>query len=105
MLTPSHLAVLRAALQFGDEEMSPHDPAVAAAYFDEPTGDGQWIQPTVTYLRSHLPTCQLRYAACSADGETLVSPQLFLTPEEARKAPPSETAAIATVLIFPETTG
>lgn len=103
MLTPSHLAVLRAALQFWDEEMSPHDPAVDAAYFDEPIGDGQWIKPAITYLRTQFATCQLRYAACSPDGETWVSPQFFLTPEEARKVFPSETAAIATVLIFPET--
>jgi hypothetical protein len=101
MLTASHLAVIRAALQFWDEEMSPHDPAIYEGYFDEPIGNGGWVKPAVTALRAQLSACRLCYIPYSLEGLSLASDQLFETPEAAQLAFPSGSAGIATVLIFP----
>ena len=100
MLTPSHLTVIRAALKFWDEEMSPHDPGIYTGYFDEPIGTGDWIKPAVQFLRAQLSSCQWRYVACSPDGAALASDQLFETLEDAQKTFPVHTAQIAAVLIF-----
>ena len=98
MLTPSHLAVIRAALKFWDEEMSPHDSGIYAPYFDEPIVTGDWIKPAVQSLRAQLSSCQLRYAACSPDGAALASDKLFESLEKAQAAFPN--VQIAAVLIF-----
>ena len=100
MLTHSHLAVIRAALQFWDEEMSPHDPAIYTGYFEEPIGQGDWIKPAAQFLRAQLSSCQLRYVACSSDGAALVSDQVFETLEEVQNAFPGGVVLIAPVLIF-----
>jgi hypothetical protein len=100
MLTVSHLAVIRAALKFWDEEMSPHDPAIYTGYFDEPIGTGDWIKPAVQSLRAQLSSCQLRYAACSPDGAALASDHLFESVEKTQGAFPAGTVQIAAVLIF-----
>ncbi len=59
ILTSKHLAVIRAALEYWDDEMSPHDPSLYTAYFDEPIGNGKWINEIVAELRTGLPMCQL----------------------------------------------
>ena len=104
MITAKHLAVIRAALQFWDEEMSPHDPAICTGYFDEPIGNGEWIKDTVAFLRERMAACQLRYVLCSPEGTALVSDQLFETLDEAQAIFPNGSAEIAIVLIF-EATG
>lgn len=99
ILTSNHVAVIRAALNYWNDEMSPHPPAVYTAYFEEPIGDGAWITKAVTELRKRLPTCQLRYARCSKEPSILLSNQLFETPEESHHAASQESALIATVLL------
>lgn len=66
ILTSKHLAVIRAALEYWDDEMSPHDPSISTAYFDEPIGSGDWIKDLVMELRTGPPTCRLRYVLCFA---------------------------------------
>ena len=100
MLSPAHRAVMLAALQFWDEEMSPHDPAVFAGYFQEPIGTGEWITPAVRFLRDELPSCQLRYALCAPGGMDLANEHLFDSLEAAQNALLDASARMATVLIF-----
>jgi hypothetical protein len=101
MLTRLHLAVICAALMFWDEEMSPHDPDLFAAYFPEPIGTGEWITPAVRFLRDELPLCQLRYARCSSSGTELAAGSLFDSLEAAQIAGPEPSVSIATLLVFP----
>ncbi len=99
ILNTKHLAVIRAALEYWDNEMSPHAPIVYTAYFDEPIGDGGWVSDAVTALRARLPTCRLRYVHCSPDASTLLSNRLFQTLDEFQHSVAQESALIATVLI------
>ena len=100
MLSPAHRAVMLAALQFWDEEMSPHDPAVFAGYFKEPIGTGEWITPAVRFLRDELPSCLLHYALVAPGGTDLAAGPLFDSLEAAQNACPDASTRIATVLIF-----
>lgn len=99
MLSHSHLAVMLAALQFWDEEMSPHDPAIFAGYFQEPIGTGEWITPAVRFLREELPHCQLRYILCDPGGPGLAGVTSFDSPEAADNASVGTSSVTATVLI------
>ena len=99
ILTSKHLAVIRAALEYWHDEMSPHDPSLYTAYFDEPIGNGKWINEIVAELRTGLPMCQLRYVLCSPEGTTVVGHQLLESHDEAQRAVPDGSALIATVLI------
>lgn len=99
ILTSNHLAVIRAALNYWNDEMSPHPPAVYTAYFEEAIGDGAWIGDAVTELRERLPTCRLRYARCSKEASTLLSNQLFETPEAGQHSVLQDAGLIATVLL------
>lgn len=98
MLTTKHLAVIRAALMFWDEEMSPHDPAVSAPYLDQPIGSGEWIKHEVAFLRDQLASCQLRYVLYSPDGKSLVSSQVFESLDQAQAA--ASSALVATLFVF-----
>jgi hypothetical protein len=74
MLTSNDLAVLRAALQFADEELSPHGPAAWQPYLLE--ADVSSEDRDVSRLRAQFMTCRLRYALCARDGTALLSQQL-----------------------------
>ena len=100
MLTAKHLAVLRAALMFWDEEMSPHDPAIAAPYLSGPIRSGDWIKETVAYLRSQLAVCQIRYVLSLPDGSSLISEQVFESLDQAQAAALSDSALIAALILF-----
>lgn len=82
MLTKRHLAIIRAALQFFDEEMSPHRLDVAHPYFEEPLEEGLAIDE-VRQLRELLRTLELRYVRCDRV-ETTVTNQELLTFEQAQ---------------------
>ncbi len=49
MLQPRHLAVIRAALQFWDEEQSPHGAAAFAGYVDEQLPGDELTSEDVEY--------------------------------------------------------
>ena len=99
ILTSKHLAAIRAALEYWHDEMSPHDPSIYTAYFDQPIGSGKWIKDLVAELRTGLPACRLRYVLCSPEGTTVVGNQLLESHDEAQRAVPDGSALIATVLI------
>lgn len=83
MLTRSHLAVLRAALQFFDEELMPHDIGVMRPYFDEPLNE----KPTaseIRELREFLRNCEVKYACVDPASNRITNSQLSNSAEEAR---------------------
>lgn len=99
MLTEQHLSVIRAALLFWDEEMSPHDPAIAAPYLDQPVGSGDWIKETVALLRQQFAVCRLRYVVCSWDGMSLQNDQIFGSLPNAQMAA-TGSATVATLILL-----
>ena len=99
MLTTRHLAVIRAALKFWDEEMSPHGTAAFTGYADEPIVGGELTSSDVTHVRKQLDRIELRYAVCDEDVTELIGGQLFETAEEAESAQHSRVERIVTVLV------
>ena len=99
IITTEHLAVLKAALEFWDDEMSPHDPGVYTAYFQEPLESGEWVKEAVSFLRAGLPVCDLRYALLAESGLALAHPQLFATLEAALRGAAGTVRRIGTLLI------
>lgn len=97
MLTKQHLAIIRAALQFFDEEMSPHDPDVARPYFEE-TLEEELTIDEVPQLRELLRTVELRYVCCDRIGTTVTSQEL-MTLERALSLENSFHGRLATVLL------
>lgn len=93
------MAVIRAALEYWDNEMSPHDPSIYTAYFDEPIGSGDWINDAVTELRQRLPTCRLRYILCSPDGDTLIDHLMYETLDQIPETSFTELNPIVTAVI------
>jgi hypothetical protein len=77
MLTKSHLAVLRAALQYFEDEMGPHGMDVMRPYFDEkPTKE--WTSRELHDLQAYLRDCKLRYAIYSPTDDRLIDSELHL---------------------------
>ncbi|MCA9124840.1 MAG: hypothetical protein H6822_24575 [Planctomycetaceae bacterium] len=99
MLTPRHLAVIRAALKYWDEEMSPHRAGSFAAYLDEPSLAGNLTSEDVTYARQQLANCTARYAACDEAATTLIGGQLFATIVEAERTSEAGSGRVVTVLV------
>ena len=97
MLTKRHLAIIRAALLFFDEEMSPHGPDVARPYFEEPLAEELTVDE-VGQLRELLRTVELRYVCCDETGATVPSQEL-LTFEQAQNIPNLLDSRLATVLL------
>lgn len=100
MLTRSHLAVLRAALQFFDEELMPHGVGVMRPYFDEPLN----AKPTtseIRELREFLRDCELQYACCDPASNRLTNSQLSESVEESRLLVADPASPIAVVLLPP----
>jgi hypothetical protein len=100
LLTAKHLAVIRAALMFWDEELSSHDPAISAPYLVGPIASGEWIKDAVADLPDRLASCQMRYVLCSPDGTSLISNQLFESLDQARIAADCDSASVATLILF-----
>lgn len=97
MLTTRHLAIIRAALLFFDEEMSPHGLEVASPYFEEPLEEELAIDE-VRQLWELLATVELRYACCDTAGATVPSQDL-LTFEQAQDTPDLFDGCIASVFL------
>lgn len=100
MLTKRHLAVLRAALQFFDEELTPHGSAAVQPYFDEPLSPV--LKPQETHqLRDFLRTCELRYVGYDPIASQLVAPELTTTLEEALALAATRNCLPAALLYVP----
>jgi len=98
LLTKRHLALIRAALLFFDEEMSPHGPAVARPYFEVPL-DRDLAPEEAEQLRQLLQTCELKYACGDSSGTHLLSPELTASVEKARNVALAHSGRLVTVLL------
>ena len=99
MLKVQHLAVIRAALRYWDEEMGPQGVTSFRHYLEEPTSAGELTNEHVTFAREWLAQCELRYAMCNQAGTQLTKPQLFQYVSEAELVCDSELAQIVAVLV------
>jgi len=97
LLTKRHLAIIRAALQFFDDEVGPHGPDVARPYFDEPLEEELAIVE-IQQLRERLRTAELRYLCCERTGMTVPSQEL-LTFEQALSLEDLFDGLLATILL------
>lgn len=98
MLTQSHLAVLRAALQFFDEELGPHGIHAMRPYFDEPP-DNVISRSDLAKLRDVLRTCEVRYVCCNLAGTQVMYTGLYVSAEIARSFAADHVDRVATVLL------
>ena len=75
MLTATHLAVLRAALQYFREELGPHGPDAWQPYLPDNTGAGITAD-TLAELQQLLADCQLAYGDVDPQTLRMSDPQL-----------------------------
>ena len=80
MLTQPQLAVLRAALQFFDEELGPHGVNAMRPYFDEPPNK-EISRSDLAQLRDMLRTCEVRYVCCDLAGTQVIRTGLYASAE------------------------
>lgn len=99
MLTKRHLALVRAALQYFDEEMSPHGLRVMRPYFDEPLA-AEFAEGEIQELRARLKDCVLAYVRYDARTMTLATTEPSLDMDDIRLNAADRPAEIATIL-FP----
>ncbi len=97
MLTKRHVAFLRAALQFFDEELTPHGPEAVRAYFKEPL-EGDLAAEEIRRLRELLRSLELRSIVYEPVGMRVVSQEL-LTAEQAQRISDIGEHRLATVLL------
>jgi len=100
LLTKRHLAVLRAALQYFDEELIPHGMEAMQPYFDQPL-DGELNNEEVQRLRAFLRNCKLRYACCDSKRRNLISPKLSFNVKGVHNISAGKTVHVAAVLLPP----
>lgn len=100
MLTSRDLAVLRAALMFFDEEMSPHGPDVWGSYFDVGQSPQQ-LGRAAAELRERLATSEVRYVCCNVPRDRLLSPDIFEQADMASRFARGRGGNVATLLIEP----
>lgn len=100
MLTRRHLAVLRAALQFFDEELMPHGLRTMRPYFDEPLH--RTLKPSeLRELRAFLRDCELKYVGYDPASGRLTSPKRSLSAEKTRLGTGDPASQIAVILLPP----
>jgi hypothetical protein len=100
MLTRHHLAVIRAALQYFDEEMSPNGVKAMRPYFAEPP-DEELRAEDIKQLREWLAKCKLRFICCNLAATEVVHPRMSISVEEALSIAMSYTGQVATVVLLP----
>ena len=99
MLTEKHLAVVRAALRYMDEEMSPSGSAAMYHYFDQ---RGKVCQPTigdVADARKFFNAVELSYALVDASGLVIESERLVPASLDGEVSLQSDLSMIASVLV------
>ena len=99
MLTLKHLAVVRAALKYLDEEISPHGEDALSCYLDR---EGKLLNITVKHIaesRAFFGAVDLSYALVDSTGVAIESRTLFPAGSENSKPLRSDLSLIATVLV------
>ncbi len=100
MISPRHLAVLRAALQYFDEELGSHGMDAMRPYFEGPLAR-EVTSPDIQRLRSFLRDCQLRYASYSPQSDQLMSTALWAAPNEVLVSTAELDCRVVTIIVPP----
>jgi len=82
MLMRRDIAVIRAALQYFQDELCPHGPEVYRPYFDEPM-DKPVKGEDVRRLRESLRNCEMRYLVCDRQASRAIHSELFTSIDRA----------------------
>ncbi|TWT38942.1 hypothetical protein [Blastopirellula retiformator] len=97
ILDQSDLALLRAALRFWIDEMSPYDAATWALYFNDADDDHDGSDLRAVRLLQALESVEVRYFALNLSNSTMPSVRLSVeTPVSDRL---TENAAIGTAIL------
>ena len=88
ILTHDQLTIIRAALQFWAEEMTPHDADASRGYLDQHVADASLTRKAITRLGRDLQTAELRYGTLLPGATSLLL----------RNEPPADHDIAGTVL-------
>ena len=99
MLTLKHLAVVRAALKFFDEEISPHGKKALEHYLEQESRQLSISADHITQSRTFFESVDLSYALVDATGLIIESKQLLPAEVNSARTLRSDLSLIATVLI------
>ncbi len=100
MLTPKQLTVLRAALQYFQDELVPHGLDALRPYLDEPI-EGDITAADVRQLQQFLRDTEISYVAVSLNHPRQMDSTLYMSLDAASAACREETWQVAAVLISP----
>ena len=100
MLTPQHLTLIRAALQYLAEELVPHGRQALQPYFEEPLTDDLTAED-VHHLRRQLQDGHLKYVVCDRAGECLLEPSLIADLTSAQRQAAAVNGRLGSVLLSP----
>lgn len=101
MLTSRDLAVLRAALMFFDEEMSPHGAGAYRPYLPKRLRPDLRAQE-VAELRNRLRTARVRYLCCDSTAAQAVTTRLFSQVTKAEALATAAGGRVVAVLVLPD---
>lgn len=99
-MTKNQLVLIRAALQFFDEEMGPHGVRVMRPYFDEPLS-AECAEGEIRQIRERLQKCKLAYVRYDTATMTLASTEPSLSLEDLGNNAAGQSGEIATILYLP----
>ena len=102
MLTPKHWAVLRAALQYFQEELVPHGIEAVRPYV-EPEFAAELAVTDLQTLGEFLREVRLRYTILIATEPPQLAPELMDDPLQARHAAAGLSGRVVVVLLPAET--
>lgn len=98
VLNDDELMLIRAALRFWRDEMSPHDLRLLPDYF---AGEEQQSLPEsvgVTQLLERLENCRIRFVICDPDHEMVLHKQLFDSAANAKQNSANHVAIVTTLV-------
>ena len=99
MLTLKHLAVIRAALKYLDEEICPHGGDALNCYLDQESKRLKVTVEHITESRAFFKSVDLNYALVDSTGVTIESKTLFPAGLKNSKPLLSDLSLVATVLV------
>ena len=99
MLKQLHLAVVRAALKYLDEEISPHGTEVLLHYLDEQSESANVTADHIAEARDFFDSVDLNYALVDSTGVFLESKLLIPAPPDGELSFQSDLSLLATVLV------
>ena len=99
MLKQHHLAVVRAALKYLDEEISPHGTEVLLHYLDEQNETSDATADHIVEARDFFDSVELNYAWVDSSGIYIESDRLIPAPTNSGQIFQSDLSLLATVLV------